>query len=286
MGSQQHDLNHYFDFVMKLTIDSAKVIREAIQGGKNIETKAGDWDLVTQYDRKVEEILISGLSKEFPTHKFIGEETVSTNNHLPELTNAPTWIIDPIDGTTNFVHSFPHTCISIALAINKELEIGIVYNPVLEQLFTARKGRGAFLNGKSIRSSSVEELANSLICIEASYATIEDIRDIILGRLEAFVSIAHGIRTLGSAALTLCHVAMGAAEAYHTDNLMPWDVAAGTLIIKEAGGCVIDTNGGNFEVMSPKVLAVGNRKLAQELVKLIKHADARTQQKRLRSIQA
>ncbi|XP_046739926.1 inositol monophosphatase 1-like [Diprion similis] len=286
MGSQQHDLNHYFDFVMKLTIDSAKVIREAIQGGKNIETKAGDWDLVTQYDRKVEEILIAGLSKEFPDHKFIGEETVSTNNYLPELTNAPTWIIDPIDGTTNFVHSFPHTCISIALAINKELEIGIVYNPVLEQLFTARKGRGAFLNGKSIRSSSVEELANSLICIEASYATIEDIRDIILGRLEAFVSIAHGIRTLGSAALTLCHVAMGAAEAYHTDNLMPWDVAAGTLIIKEAGGVVIDTNGGNFEVMSPKVLAVGNHKLGQELVKLIKHADDRTRQKRLKSMQA
>ncbi|XP_012261338.1 inositol monophosphatase 1-like [Athalia rosae] len=284
--TSQHNLNHYFDFVMKLTIDSAKVIRDAIQGGKTIETKAGDWDLVTQYDRKVEEILIDGLAKEFPTHKFIGEETVSSSKHLPDLTEAPTWIIDPIDGTTNFVHSFPHTCISIALAINKELEIGIVYNPVLEQLFTARRGRGAFLNGKSIRSSSVEELASSLICIEASYATIVEIRDIILGRLEAFVSIAHGIRTLGSAALTLCHVAMGAAEAYHTDNLMPWDVAAGTLIIQEAGGVVIDTNGGRFDLMSPKVLAVGNHKLAHELVKLIKHADIKTHQKRLQSIQA
>lgn len=89
-----------------------------------------------------------------------------------------------------------------------------------------------------------------MICIEASYATIKDIRDIILGRLEAFVSIAHGIRTLGSAALTLCHVAMGAAEAYHTDNLMPWDVAAGTLIIKEAGGVVIDTNGKQLSINS------------------------------------
>lgn len=86
-------------------------------------------------------------------------------------------------------------------------------------------------------------MSQSLICIEASYATIEDIRDIILGRLEAFVTIAHGIRTLGSAALTLCHVAMGAAEVYHTDNLMPWDVAAGVLIINEAGGVVIDTAG-------------------------------------------
>lgn len=92
-------------------------------------------------------------------------------------------------------------------------------------------------------SSLYLELAHSLICIEASYATIEDIRDIILGRLEAFVTISHGIRTLGSAALTLCHVAMGAAEAYHSDNLMPWDVAAGVLIIKEAGGITLDTKG-------------------------------------------
>lgn len=88
--------------------------------------------------------------------RFIGEETVSCSNSLPELTDAPTWFIDPIDGTTNFVHSFPHTCISIALAVNKQLEIGIIYNPVLEQLFTARKGHGAFLNQKPIKSSNVE----------------------------------------------------------------------------------------------------------------------------------
>lgn len=88
--------------------------------------------------------------------RFIGEETVSRSNSLPELTDAPTWIIDPIDGTTNFVHSFPYTCISIALAVNKELEIGIVYNPVLEHLFTARRGHGAYFNKKPIKSSSIE----------------------------------------------------------------------------------------------------------------------------------
>jgi len=88
--------------------------------------------------------------------RFIGEETVSQSNFLPELTDVPTWIIDPIDGTTNFVHSFPYTCISIALAVNKELEIGIVYNPILEHLFTARRGHGAYFNEKSIKSSSIE----------------------------------------------------------------------------------------------------------------------------------
>ncbi|XP_043275788.1 inositol monophosphatase 1-like [Venturia canescens] len=274
------ELDRCYDFVMNLTIESAKIIREAFRGMKNVETKAGDWDLVTQYDRKVEQVLIAGLAKEFPNHKFIGEETVSSSKHLPALTDAPTWIIDPIDGTTNFVHSFPHTCISIALVVNKQLEIGIVYNPLLEQMFTARRGQGAFLNGKPIRSSDVVDVRNSLICIEASYATIESIRDIVLGRLEAFVSVAHGIRTLGSAALTLCYVAMGAAEAYHSDNLMPWDVAAGTLIIREAGGNVVDTRGGEFDLMEPKTLAVGNGKLGHDLVKLIKTADAKTLRKR------
>ncbi|KAL6429549.1 hypothetical protein ACFW04_007477 [Cataglyphis niger] len=277
----REELDYCYEFVLDLIIESGKVIRDAFQGSKKIETKAGDWDLVTQYDRKIEAILIDNLAKRFPTHNFIGEETVSHSNFLPELTNAPTWIIDPIDGTTNFVHSFPHTCISIALAVNKELEIGLVYNPVLEQLFTARRGHGAFLNTKPIKSSNVEGLEHSLLCLEASYATIEDIRDIILGRLEAFVSIAHGVRTMGSAALTLCHVAMGAVEGYHSDNLMPWDVAAGVLIIREAGGVVIDTNGGEFNVMSPKVLAVGNYRLARELVKLIKHADLKTHQRSL-----
>lgn len=277
----QEDLDRCYEFVLKLTIESGKVIREAINGcKKNIETKAGDWDLVTEYDKKVEEILIDSLAKVFPTHKFIGEETVSKTNNLPDLTDAPTWIIDPIDGTTNFVHSFPFTCISIALAVNKELEMGIVYNPVLEQLFTARKGHGAFLNGKPLKSSKVKELEHSLLCLEASYATMEDIRDVILGRLEAFVSVAHGIRTMGSAALTLCHVAMGALEAYHSDNLMPWDVAAGVLIVREAGGIVIDTNGGVFNVMSPKVVAVGNKKLGDDLVKLIKQADSKTHLKK------
>ncbi|XP_043263919.1 inositol monophosphatase 2-like [Colletes gigas] len=278
--TNKEELNYCYDFVLKLTVESGKIIRDAIQGCKNIETKAGDWDLVTQFDKKLEEILINGIAKEFPKHKFIGEETVSSTNHLPELTDEPTWIIDPIDGTTNFVHSFPFTCISIALTVKKELEIGIVYNPVLEQLFTARRGRGAFLNGKPIKSSKVDKLEQSLICHEVSYATMENIRDVTLGRLEAFVSVAHGVRTMGSAALTLCYVAMGAAEAYHTDNLLPWDVAAGVLIIREANGVVIDTNGGEFNIMAPRVAAAGNHKLANALVALIKKADARTSEKK------
>lgn len=125
------------------------------------------------------------------------------------------------------------------------------------------------------------ELKNSLVCIEASYAAIKSTRDLILGRLEALVTVAHGIRTLGSAALTLCHVAMGAAELYHTDNLCPWDVAAGVLIIREAGGDVYDTSGGEFDIMKPRVLAVCCKKIAQDAAKLIRYADDKTYRKRI-----
>ncbi|KAF7997228.1 hypothetical protein HCN44_005505 [Aphidius gifuensis] len=277
----QLDLDHCYDFVMSLTIESGKIIKDALQGTKNIETKKGDWDLVTQYDKRIEKILIAGLAKEFPDHQFIGEETVASTNFLPELTDAPTWIIDPIDGTTNFVHSFPHTCISIALVVKRNIEIGIVYNPILDQLFTARRGEGAFLNGKRIQSSKISELRSSLVCIEASYAAIKSTRDLLLGRVEAFVSIAHGIRVLGSAALTLCHIAMGAAELYLSDNLYPWDVAAGVLIIREAGGDVYDTSGGEFNLMKPRVLAVGCSKLTPEVAKLIRSSDDKIYRKRI-----
>lgn len=130
-----------------------------------METKSCDIDFVTETDQEVEKLLIDNLSKEFPDHLFIGEESVA-NGAQCNFTDKPTWIIDPIDGTMNFVHSFPHSCISIALFINKEPEIGIVYNPVLEQLFTARRGKGAFLNGKRIHVSGTNKLGDALIMME------------------------------------------------------------------------------------------------------------------------
>lgn len=122
---------------------------------KNATSKGIDWDLVTEYDRKIEETLVRNLTKRFPTHKFIGEESNAQLGELAHLSDDPTWIIDPIDGTSNFVHNFPHSCISVAFAVNKQIEIGIVYNPLIRQLFTARRGYGAFLNGNRITTSKV-----------------------------------------------------------------------------------------------------------------------------------
>ncbi|CAD1469172.1 unnamed protein product, partial [Heterotrigona itama] len=128
------------------------IVREKINQPMDAMTKSCEVDLVTEWDQKVEKLLVDGISSKFPDHKFIGEEATSLGTKV-ELTDAPTWIIDPIDGTMNFVHGLPHTCISIALLINKTTEIGVVYNPILEQFFSARRGQGAFLNGAPIRVS-------------------------------------------------------------------------------------------------------------------------------------
>lgn len=128
-------------------------------------TKSTEIDLATETDQRIEKMIIDTLKKEFPIHKFIGEESVAAGDKCT-LTDDPTWIIDPIDGTTNFVHNFPHCCISLALFVNGEPNIGIIFNSVLDQLFTARKGKGAFLNGQRISVSGETEMSKSLLIVE------------------------------------------------------------------------------------------------------------------------
>ncbi|XP_015603776.1 inositol monophosphatase 2 [Cephus cinctus] len=268
--ADERELDACYEFAKKLVLDAGKVIAEAIDKDKITESKGIDWDLVTEYDRKVEDVLIKSLSNEYPTHKFIGEETVAREGRLPELTDEPTWIIDPIDGTANFVHRFPLTCISVALLLNKVTEIGIVYNPISDQLFTARRGRGAFLNGRAIATSRVKDLIQALVAMEPWIAKNEHYRANVYRRMHAVIQGTHGIRSLGTAALTLCYVAMGAVEAYHVESVDSWDVAAGKLIIEEAGGVVIDTNGGKLDLMTPRVIAACNKDMADQLVQLFK----------------
>lgn len=152
---------------------------------------------MTETDQEVEKLLIDGLSKKFPSHQFIGEEE-SSDGKKSQLTVAPTWIIDPVDGTMNFVHSFPHSCISIALLVNKVTEIGIVYNPVLNQKFTARRGQGAFYNGNPMQVSSVRKLEDALLVTEFGTSREEEKTQIVLENISKFVRLAHGFRCLGS----------------------------------------------------------------------------------------
>lgn len=252
--------------VLRLVKEAGFIIREKITKPKDPMTKSCEIDLVTEWDQKVEELLIEGISSKFPDHKFIGEEGSSLGNKV-ELTDAPTWIIDPIDGTMNFVHGLPFSCISIALLVNKVTEIGIIYNPVSEQLFTARRGQGAFLNGAPINVSGVKELSKALIFMETGTSRDPEKVKVVLENVAKLIPKVHGIRSLGSAALSMCMVASGGMDASFEFGIHSWDVAAGEIILKEAGGVCIDPAGGPFDLMSRRVLCASTMELAQELAK-------------------
>ncbi|XP_074111770.1 uncharacterized protein LOC141535642 isoform X1 [Cotesia typhae] len=275
----KHDEDFYFNFALKLALEAGhiiifKVLKGVTFARKTVTQKLGNWDLVTEYDRKIEDIIIGKLKQQFPEHKFIGEE--STGKDLPELTDDPTWIIDPIDGTTNFIHNFPQICVVIGLSINKEMRIGIVYNPVLDQLFTARKGRGSFLNGRPLKTSTVDDISKALIAIEPEFMKVDSLRDKMIERIKTLAIKTQGIRTIGSAAMTLCHIALGAIDGYQIEGpgISTWDIAAASLIVTEAEGVVIDrVTGNDVDIMNPRAIGACNKTIVQDLRKMINNAD-------------
>ncbi|XP_042220415.1 inositol monophosphatase 1-like isoform X1 [Homarus americanus] len=260
---------HCLSVALKLVKEAGELVRDAIKKKKNVETKSSVVDLVTESDKAVEKLLITGLSGVFPDHKFIGEESVAAGEKCV-LTDEPTWIIDPIDGTMNFVHSFPYTCISVALWVNKDAEVGIVYNPVLEQMFTAVKGQGAFLNDEKISASGQTDLGQALVFSEMGTSRDPEKVDTVLTNLTTLITKVHGIRAMGSCTLNMCHVALGGVDICFEFGIHAWDMAAGYLIIKEAGGVVIDTEGGPFDLMRRRVLCASTQELAEKIAKLLK----------------
>ncbi|XP_061725140.1 inositol monophosphatase 1-like, partial [Cydia pomonella] len=174
-----------------------------------------------------------------------------------------------VDGTMNFVHGFPHSCISLGLLINKEAVAGIVYNPILEQLFTAKKGKGAFYNGRQIHVSQIKELSKALIMTEAGTSRDPERQKVLFENFKMIITKAHGIRTLGSAALNMCMVALGGADLNFEFGIHVWDIAAGDIIVREAGGVCIDPAGGPFDVLSRRVLCASTEELAQEMAKYL-----------------
>lgn len=262
------NIDEYFETALSLVKSAGNLISEHVNGCKAFELKSCDIDLVTEVDKKVEQTLIGALSKKYPTHKFIGEESVAEGFKCV-LTDDPTWVIDPVDGTMNFVHGFPHSCISLGLLIKKESVIGIIYNPILNQLFTAQKGKGAFCNDRQIHVSHVKQLKEALVTFEVGTSRDEDKRKVVFENFQRIVSTAHGIRCLGSAALNMAMVAMGAADVNFEFGIHAWDIAAGDVLVREAGGVCIDPAGGPFDVLSRRVLCASSIELAQEVSKTI-----------------
>lgn len=166
----------------------------------------------------------------------------------------------------NFVHSFPHSCISIALLVDKVTEIGIIFNPILNQKFTARRGQGSFYNGVRAHVSGEKELANALITTEFGTSRDENRTKIVLENVGKLVRVAHGLRSLGAAALNMSMVAIGAADCNYEMGIHAWDIAAGDLIVREAGGVCLDPAGGPLDLMARRIICASSREVANQVI--------------------
>jgi myo-inositol-1(or 4)-monophosphatase len=229
----------------------------------------GDADLVTAADRAVEKLIRTRLGQSFPSHGIYGEEGTRER-----LEGEYRWYVDPLDGTTNFAHGFPQFCVSLGLehrppgtapAEDGTLVAGVVYDPMRDEIFTARRGRGAELNGKPIHVSPVGQVLESLLA--TGFPSRKRHLSPNIHFYHEFTLRSHGVRRAGSAALDLAYVAAGRMEAFWEFNLNPWDTAAGILLVTEAGGRVTDFSGDPYKLDSREILA-SNGRIHAELVKL------------------
>lgn len=264
------DIQLYFSRALELVKEAGTVVQKALGEGKQVDTKSEFSDLVTQYDKQVEQLLIVKLREHFPNHKFIGEESVVAGVKN-ELTDDPTWIIDPIDGTTNFVHGFPVVAVSVALAVQKEIALGIVYNPVQDRMYSAIKGHGAFCNGSKLKVSGQNEISKALVISEVGSRRDADHMQLVFENMHNVMKKAQGLRCLGSAALDMCSVASGEADAMYEFGIHVWDIAAAALIVAEAGGVVMDTLGIPLNLMNRRVLCASSQVLANTISKILVH---------------
>ncbi|XP_072219405.1 inositol monophosphatase 1 [Leuresthes tenuis] len=257
------------DHAVAVARRAGEVVRWALSDDRKVMTKSSAVDLVTQTDQKVEQLIIQSVKEKFPTHSFIGEESVAAGEACV-LTERPTWIIDPIDGTTNFVHSFPFVAVSIGFSVNKQVEFGVVYSCLEDKMFTARRGKGAFCNGEPLQVSEQTDIQQSIIATEfGSNRDPEAVEKIFISLRNVLSLPVHGVRGAGTAAINMCLVASGCVEAYYEIGIHVWDVAAGSLIVSEAGGVLMDVDGSEVDLMSRRVIAANNKTIAQRIVKEI-----------------
>ena len=222
-------------------------------GGLNVRSKHAK-DFVTQVDQAAEQAIIDIVRKAYPEHGFLAEESGASGQHAEYV-----WIIDPLDGTTNFIHGFPQYCVSIGIQQRGALAHAVVYDPVRNELFTASKGRGAFLNDRRIRVSTLTKFGDALVGTGFPFKELGRL-NLYTRQLQTMMQTCAGVRRAGAAALDLAYVACGRLDAFWELGLSPWDMAAGALLIVEAGGLVGDLNGdqgflesGDIAAATPKL---------------------------------
>ncbi|HYM12608.1 MAG TPA: inositol monophosphatase family protein [Bryobacterales bacterium] len=220
----------------------------------------GEFDVVTEADRASERFIVERLSAKFPAHSIVAEEGSGADR-----SSEFTWYVDPLDGTTNFAHGFPMFAVTMALEQAGEIVAGVVYDPVREEFFTAEKGAGAYLNNRRIRVSRIDRLAEALLA--TGFPSRKRHTDVNVYFYHQAAMLSHGVRRAGSAALDLSYVACGRLDGFWEFGLNPWDIAAGLLLIEEAGGRCSDMHGGEHQLRGPH-LAASNGLIHQEMIGL------------------
>ena len=239
------------------------LIVRSMKSNRPVDVVSKDWnELVTEIDMRAEEDIKETIRRSFPDHAFLAEESGQSGD------SDFVWIIDPLDGTTNFIHKFPIFAVSIALQVRGQLEVGVIYDPMRQELFTAARGAGAHLDDRRIRVSGTTQLKDTLIGTGFPYRENVKHMDAYLAMLKTVVENVSGVRRPGAAAIDLAYVAAGRFDGFWELGLKPWDIAAGALLIQEAGGIISSVRGDSNYMETGHVIA-GSPKIHQALSALL-----------------
>ena len=254
------------NFAIQTARDAGRLLAERFGRALQINNKS-EVDLVTESDLASERLIIDRIKSHYPRHAILAEESGASEPADREKQSDWRWIIDPLDGTTNYAHGYPCYCVSIALACKGRMEIGVVYDPTRDEMFSAERGRGASLNGRRLRVSQTAELARALLCTGFPYDVRE--RNEFARHFANFILNAQGVRRDGAAALDLAYVAAGRFDGFWEEGLKPWDVAAGILLIEEASGRVSNYAGEPIDIHKPPVVA-SNGLIHEDMMRVLR----------------
>jgi myo-inositol-1(or 4)-monophosphatase len=235
-------------------LEAGDLLKEGFGTTFHIDNKEGRHNLVTEYDYKAEKLIIERITAQFPDHIFLAEESGATG----DTSGVVRWIIDPLDGTVNFAHSIPIFCVSIGAELNGELLAGVIYAPMTGELFTTARGGGAFLNGHRLKVSTTAKLDDAILVTGFPYNAWENPNDCI-DHFSRFVRLGIPVRRLGSAAIDLAYLAAGRFDGYWEVSLNSWDMAAGKLLLLEAGGTITTYDGAPHDLHNGTMLATNGR---------------------------
>lgn len=233
---------------VQIAKEAGKIIRENLGKALQVEYK-GKRDLVTEIDKRCEELIYKKIGCAFPRHGFMGEEGTRKSGE-----DEYVWIVDPLDGTTNFTHGYPFVAVSLALEFKGKIILGVVHDPILKETFASIKGKGASLDCKPIHVSKSDDISKSLLATGFSYDFKQD-PGLQIKLFDEFIMLAQAVRRDGAAALDLCYIAMGRFDGFWEMKLHPWDTAAGVLILKEAGGVATDFKGKDYSIYDQEIIA-------------------------------